>query len=168
MRVHQKTKRTTVVRRVRKKKTVKNGKRRVTVVRRRKKIVKKKRKTRRKCSIKKASRLSQHFLFLQRLFTTGDLKLQRTLIKKASKAEILALTEFVYNILRQNIPLTSDQKRALCQHKKDLLMITNRGVPCEKKRKLFLKSQQEGGIFGLIASFAIPIITSLISSLTGS
>jgi hypothetical protein len=150
----------------RKNKTVKKTKR-SKIVKRARKTCKKNCKSRRKKSIKKVSRLSKHSSFLRKLFTTSDPVVQKNLIKNASKGEILALTEFVYNILRQNIPLTSDQKRALCQHKKNLLMVTNRGVPCEQKRKIFLKSQQEGGIIGLIASVAIPLISSLISAFTG-
>src|SRR5579859_3347867 len=103
---------------------------------------------------KKQSRLSKHYQFLNRIFHTRDIKQRRKLIRTASKSEILTLVEFVYNILKRNIPLTSNQKLALCRYKKQLNLLSNRKIPCESKRKVFLKtgkqSEQSGGFLGLL------------------
>jgi hypothetical protein len=117
------------------------------------------------------SRLVKHHQFLKRIFVTKNVKQRRKLVKNASKSEILTLVEFVYNIIKKNLPITSNQKQALCRYKKQLNILTNRKISCNKKRSVFLKttkSNQRGGFLGLLASIGIPLLTSLISGLTGS
>src|SRR5579859_4508118 len=111
-------------------------------------------KPRKRVRHRKQTRFSKHHQFVNRIFHTGNIKERRKLIRSASKSEILTLVEFVYNILKRNIPLTSNQKLALCRYKKQLNLLSNRKIPCESKRKVFLKtgkqSEQSGGFLGLL------------------
>src|SRR5215470_7619925 len=92
----------------------------------------------------RSSRLSKHYKFMQRLFSTRSKKTRRQLVTSATKSEILALTEFIYNILIRAIPLTSRQKKSLCKFQRELHLIVDKKTPCEVKRKLIKKSEQKG------------------------
>jgi hypothetical protein len=119
---------------------------------------------------RKVARLSHaaNVNFLHSLFRTRLSKQRCILIQKASKEQILTLVEFIFNILLRHIPLTSRQKKLLCKFKRALHLIVNRGISCEQKRKIIIRSEQKGGFLGVLASIGIPLIASLISSLTGN
>ena len=90
-------------------------------------------------------------------------KQRKELFRTASKEQIHALCECAFNILRKNVPLSSEQLKTLRKpkYKKTVYVLGDRKASLSKKKKALIK--QDGGFpFALLA----PIIGGIIGALT--
>lgn len=85
---------------------------------------------------------------------------RRSLLCHASEDLILTLCEIALNVLKGNIPLTSEQYAKLKKQKKFIKLFANRKTGLKHKRKVLMQS---GGFLGTLLGVAIPLITSLIT-----
>lgn len=66
--------------------------------------------------------------------------LRADIIRNATSDQLLTLVELCYNILRSRIPLTSVQRRVLCEHAREVRKLAR--ARCEKSaRKILLCSE---------------------------
>lgn len=82
------------------------------------------------------------------------------LLRQVDLRLIRLICECSYNVLRGNVPLTSQQKNHLQKHVKQLRLLTRRGDKIEKKRQII---QRGGG--GFLPALLIPIVTSLLGEI---
>lgn len=87
-------------------------------------------------------------------------QLRKAILKSADKELIQCICECIYNTIQGKVPLTINQKKKLCHHKKDLRIIAQRGGSLQKKKKLLL---QKGG--ALLPLILMPLISGILGSL---
>lgn len=92
-----------------------------------------------------AQRLKRNTNFLQAL-QRGDKKVQRALLKGASKDEIDCLCEICLNVLKGKVQLSSKQKAELATYKNSLRKLASKSTTGPKKRSLL----QRGGFIGAL------------------
>ncbi len=86
---------------------------------------------------------------------------RKTLLKHASNEELKGLFELCLNILRGNLPINRTVFQRLKRHRKIIEDLSNRRIPLYKKREII---NQKGGFIGGLATFALPLLTHLITS----
>lgn len=87
---------------------------------------------------------------------------RKQLLKRATKSNIRCLCEICLNVLRGNVPLDTRSKNKLKKHRKNIETFAKKSVSLKKKKNLLVN--QRGGFAGLLASLALPILTSIVSS----
>jgi len=107
------------------------------------------------------SRLENNQAFLQLLATTNPAQ-RNQLIRTASQDQLNSVCECAHNILRSNVPLSSDQIRKLRKHRSVVYRIADKRVPLGQKRKIL---EQNGGA---IAAILIPVISAIASAVAGA
>lgn len=109
-----------------------------------------------------SDRLKQNIQLLQTL-TQSNPKVQRALIREGGTDLVHSLCEICLNILKSNIDLTTEEKKALKKHKNIIRYLAKKKNSITSKRKFLL--QKGGGIF---LALLAPLIGSLISKLASS
>lgn len=93
--------------------------------------------------------------------------LHKTLRNKALRKYLLkdkkilnALSELTLNILKQNIGVSSKDKKKLVKFSKQLSLLVKRGREREKQK--ILNSQRGGQLLSTLLSIGLPVLTSLL------
>lgn len=89
-------------------------------------------------------------------------RMVQSIIKTADKELIHCLCECAHNILKGNVPLSSDQKSKLKRHKRILRTLEDKQVSLNKKRS---KLQTGGFLPALLAPLIGTVIAPLASGL---
>ena len=80
--------------------------------------------------------LSDQRAFLE-LYMKAGLKQRKVLLQTLSDAQLRALSEIVHNVLKGNVPLSSDQERTLRKYRPVLYVLgDNRLKPAQKKKSI--------------------------------
>ena len=85
---------------------------------------------------------------------------RRIFLCQGSDDLILALCEIALNVLKGNVPLTSDQYSKLNKQKKFIKLFANRKTGVKHKRKVLT---QTGGFLLPLLGAAVPFLTSLLA-----
>ena len=105
-----------------------------------------------------SKRLQTNQPFLQ-LLSRSSAKRRKTLIKQATKEELISLFEICFNILEGNLPLESHMYKKLKRQRRTLETLADKKVSLRHKKKV---AQQKGGFLGTVASIALPLLASLL------
>lgn len=114
---------------------------------------------------KTSSLISNRLPFLRQLHTS-NLQKQRQAVQKSANADVKALCECAFNILRKNVNLTPTQLAELRKPENTRLFYTliDRGLSIDQKRRELVN--QEGGVpLALVAPFIASLIGPAISKL---
>ena len=91
------------------------------------------------------------------LLSTSNKKRRQALLETASKKELQKLTEIVYNLLQDNIPLTKAEKKKLSRYKETLREVAHKRCKLQKRREIFT---QKGGFLRFLLPLALQAIIS--------
>lgn len=81
-----------------------------------------------------------------------------------SNQVIRLIAQIAVNVMNKNLPISQTETVArLARYKKQLKEVTQPKTSLEKKRNII---EQEGGFLGTLLGIAVPLISSLIGSLT--
>ena len=78
------------------------------------------------------------------------------LLKTATPQQIHALVQIIYNVLKENIPISEENRLKLMPYKDALLKLAEADVPFKTKKQVLV---QEGG--GFVQELLTPVICSL-------
>jgi len=98
--------------------------------------------------------------FLQ-LLARSKPKRQRALISLAESSEITALAECIYNIAKNNIPISVKKKNKLLKYKKHLRGICSRSTPIKRKKQILLKGGFLPHVIGALLPTALGMVKNL-------
>ena len=105
-------------------------------------------------------RIKTNINFLK-LLTSCNSRLQKVLIKNATKEQIYSLCEIILNILNGNVKLSEEEFKKLDKKKKVLRYLVQNKTSIKKKKYLI----QKGGFLQFIIPSIITGIASIVSSL---
>jgi hypothetical protein len=110
-------------------------------------------------STRKLSRAYPYLLVLSDLD-----KNERTLKKCILEKDFVlaAISEIVYNLLKENVELTGSEKRKLLQEAKSLLKLASKTHAVGAKYRL-LTGQSGAGVLSTILTIGIPILSKLLN-----
>ena len=97
--------------------------------------------------------------YLSLLSKTKQKKKRDLLIDYASKQDIVAIQEIVYNLMYGSIPLTSSQKRTLSKYQQTLREIIRKSTSVKHKKQVL---KQEGGFLPTLIPIALSVLSSLL------
>ena len=78
------------------------------------------------------------------------------LLRTDTPHQVHALVQVLYNMLKQHIPFSEENRKKLLPYKDALISLAEPNVPYKKKKYILV---QEGG--GLIQDLLLPVISSL-------
>ena len=81
--------------------------------------------------------------FLKAMTSAANRNRRNTLIKHANKDQVNAVSEIVFNLLKNNVPVTPVTMARLRPYKQTLRKIGNRAVSLKKRRQALIN--QKGG-----------------------
>ena len=84
-------------------------------------------------------------------------RIRKVILQNSNGPLLKLLSECAYNILRGNVPLTSDQKRNLRKHKECLRAVASKGTKKTKKSALLL----QGGFLSALLGPIVSILSKL-------
>ena len=93
------------------------------------------------------------------LLARSSAKRRKLLLKQATKEELSSLFEICLNILKGNIPLSTQAFKKLQRHKNLIRTLGNKRVSIKHKKKIV---NQKGGFIGSIAAIALPLLAGLL------
>lgn len=100
------------------------------------------------------------FLALLKASTPRQRKL---LVKSATPSQVASLCEVSYNLLRNNVPLSSHRLKHLRRYKKPLRLLANKKISL-KKKKHYLNTNQTGGFLPLLAGLIPGLLGGLLNA----
>jgi len=106
-----------------------------------------------------SERLKRLQPILKRINKLGD-KAKRQYVKKCNKEFVDCVSECAKNILRGNVPLTSNQTTKLRRNKKNLRSLATKKTSLKKKRQILPKG-------GFLAALLPPVLSLLGGALSG-
>ena len=107
--------------------------------------------------------LKLHYPLLKHMSTCKPSECQH-ILKASSDQFIRLMSKICINVMNKSLVRNSDEAvRKLAPYKKELRAVTRNKVTTKKKREVL---QQKGGFIGALLSVALPLLTSLISSVT--
>lgn len=106
-----------------------------------------------------SSRVKRHLSLMELIYKSKP-HMRRLIISKASPDFINALCELALNVLKGNVPLSSNQYKQLQKQKSVIRFVADKKVKALKKKKAIT---QRGGFLLPLLGAAIPFLTSLIS-----
>lgn len=86
---------------------------------------------------------------------------RKSILRNASTDLISSIGEIALNILKGRIPLKKRQKNILKKWRKAIRKLSDKTLSIKKKKSIV---NQSGGFIGALLGFAIPLITSLLTS----
>lgn len=81
-----------------------------------------------------------------RFLATAKPAAVKAVMKTASPALVKTLCECCHNVLKGNVPLTSDQKRKLQRYKSSVRALTRKKLSIKNRKKIL----QQGGFIGVL------------------
>ncbi len=93
-----------------------------------------------------------------RLLSLATPHVRKQLVHEGGKDLINCVSECCVNILKGNVPLTSKQKKILCNHKTKLRTLAQKKVSLKKKKEII----QKGGFLGAILAPVASVLGSLL------
>ncbi|DAC80299.1 TPA_asm: gasderminX [Terrapene box turtle adintovirus] len=100
-------------------------------------------------------------LGLLKLLSKSSPQQRRAILCSASDDLVAAISEIALNTLKGNVPLTQNQVRVLKKKRTLIKTLCNKRVSLKRKKHLV---KQSGGFIGPLLSFAIPLITGLLTN----
>jgi len=109
------------------------------------------------------ARIKNNIAFIRDIHTLKKQKLRQRL-RGATKEEIEFLCDCAFNILRKNIPLSSEQLVELRRPpvRKAVYLLASNNIPFSRRRQIV--TSQTGGFLPIL-SIAAPILSGLLGSL---
>lgn len=96
---------------------------------------------------------------LKRINKLGD-RAKRQYVKKCNKEFVDCVSECAKNVLRGNVPLTTNQKAKLRRNQKNLRSLAIKRTSLKKRRQILQKG-------GFLAALLPPVLSLLGGALTG-
>ena len=106
-------------------------------------------------------RVRKHAALLQWLKTAKPAT-AKAVIKAADKELINTICECCLNVLKGNVPLTSQQKKKLAVHKSTLRTLAQKKVSLHRKKRAL--TQRGGALLGALAAPIIGLLGTLLGS----
>lgn len=108
------------------------------------------------------SRRVKRNLPLLKLLVQASPQHRRAILNTASNDLVAAIVEIALNTLKGNIPLSQQQIKVLKGKRHAIKSLCDKRLPIKKKKQLV---RQSGGFIGPLLSFALPLITGLLTNL---
>lgn len=106
-----------------------------------------------------SSRVKRNLALLKLLITVPP-RQRKAILCSASDDLVAAISEIALNTLKGNIPLSPQQVRVLRKRRTLIKTLGNSKLSLRKKKYLV---KQSGGFLGPLLSFAVPLITGLLT-----
>ena len=110
-------------------------------------------------TLKMSRRIDANQSFLRLLARSGP-KRRKSLLQHATKEELTSLFEICLNILQGHFTLSPKRYKQFKRERHTLRTLADKKVGFQRKKKLV---NQKGGFIGALASFAIPLLTQLLT-----
>lgn len=111
---------------------------------------------------KEKNKALRHKDFLTLLSKSKSKKRRNTLIDVASKNEILAIVECIYNFLNGRVKYTENQKQKLTPYKTSLRKIAKNASSLKRNKEII---KQEGGFLPALIPLALGTLGKLLPNL---
>lgn len=103
----------------------------------------------------------QRNLALLRTLVVSSPQQRKALLCAASDDLVSAISEIALNTLKGNVPLSTHQMRVLKKKRGIIKKLSNKKLSIKAKKSLV---KQSGGFIGSLLSFAVPLLTGLLSN----
>jgi hypothetical protein len=99
--------------------------------------------------------------FIKKLLRSS-VKDRRKILRNIEPKYLRLLSEACLNFLQNKIPVSPRVRAKILKHKGSLLKIVDRRVPCETRKRIFIR--QSGGFLAPLLTAVLPIISSIVAS----